>query len=274
MFIDTHCHLDMIATRLKDSEQNTKDIQLIKKVIEEALSQQVTRFITVGVDLPTNRMVLNLAANETSVYGACGIHPCDAINDWHIQIEELKNLIKQNLTRSKLVAIGEIGLDFFHQPVNRERQRDIFKTQIEFALSLGLPIIVHSRNAIEETLEIIDEFTREPLKGVFHCFSENRTYALEIIKRGFYLGVAGHITYPKNEELRAAISHVGLNYILLETDAPFLPPQTIRGKMNTPAQVATIGSFLATLFGKTCQEVASITTSNAEKLFHLIRKTS
>lgn len=268
MFIDTHCHLDMIANRLTESTKNQNYIQSVNKLINEASDQEVLQLITIGVDTPTNRQVVDLINRFPSVYGACGIHPCDGAINWQNQLTELIALVKQTTT-AKLVAVGEIGLDFYHPGYDMQQQKDLFRRQIELALSLQLPVIIHSRNAIEETLEIIDCYKDDKLAGVFHCFSENQIYAAEVVKRSFYLGVAGHVTYPKNETLRAAISAVGLDHLLLETDAPFLPPQVIRGKLNTPAQVATIGSFLAKLLDQPLEEVAQKTTLNAQHLFNI-----
>ena len=175
-------------------------------------------------------------------------------------------LIKEN---EKIVAIGECGLDFHYPDFNESRQKDVFKAQFELALQYDKAIIIHTRQAPEETLRIVDQYKDDQPRGVFHCFSEDLSFAQYVISLGFYLGVPATITYPNNHRLREIVTTVGLEHIVLETDAPFLPPQHMRGKQNHPLNAATVGEYIAQMMSRPVDEIALITTKNAQALFKL-----
>jgi TatD DNase family protein len=210
-----------------------------------------------------------LAEKFMPCFAAVGIHPNDCTADWRTDIAELKKLITHH--PSKIVAIGECGLDFHYPEYDSIRQKDAFRWQIELALSLNLPLIVHTRKAPEETLAVLDEFKDASLRGVIHCFSEDRAFAQEVMGRGFLMGIGGPLTYPKNDELRLVFTQAPLSAILLETDAPYLAPQTIRGKQNSPSSIYQIAQFLAQLRSEKIEIIANQTTQNAKLLFNTMR---
>ena len=170
----------------------------------------------------------------------------------------------------KIVALGEIGLDFYHPGFDVKKQKEVFCAQIELALAHNLPIVVHSRNAIDETLAIIQTYQKNNLRGIIHCFSESLSIAYDIQKMHFMMGIAAIITYPKNQYLRDVVKEFELNNMVLETDAPFLPPQALRGKQNSPAEVRTIAEFIAQeVLDWSLEKVAEKTTSNAKQVFKI-----
>ena len=167
------------------------------------------------------------------------------------------------------MAIGEVGLDFYHKPFDAPRQRDCFKAHIELALEHNLALSIHVREAGQELLRVLDEYHKQIKRAVIHCFSQPQDFADEVLKWGFYLGIDAPITYPKNELLRSVVINAPLTSLVLETDAPFLPPQALRGKKNHPAYIAMFAGVIADLKGVSVEEVAAVTTKNAQKLFGL-----
>jgi len=169
-----------------------------------------------------------------------------------------------------IVAVGECGLDYHYPDYHKQRQKDAFKAQIEQALENNLPLIVHTRDAGDDTLTCLAEFKNESLRGVIHCFSEDQAFADYVINElGFSIGIGGTVTYPNNNRLREVVKTVGLPAIVLETDAPFLPPQIIRGKKNHPKHIRDIATFVAELLETDLDTVAQTTTNNARTLFGL-----
>jgi TatD DNase family protein len=169
----------------------------------------------------------------------------------------------------KIVGIGECGLDYHYEGYNKERQFDAFKAQIELALEHDLGLVVHNRDAGDDTLRVLEEYEHNNLRATIHCFSEDLAFARQAIEWGYYLGIGGTVTYPKNNVLREVVTTVGLDHIVLETDAPFLPPQPYRGKQNQPAYIAYIANYIANLLNVSSLEVAEKTTKNARDLFKL-----
>ena len=169
--------------------------------------------------------------------------------------------------QEKIVGVGECGIDRHYPDYNLQLQVDLFRAQIELALEHDLAVVVHSRDAYDETLRVLEEYAKHEPRAVIHCFSYDKMFADQVISWGFYVGIGGPITYPKNNELRAIAKQLDLDHIVLETDAPFLPPQEIRGKQNQPKYIKTIAEYLAELRGEPFQMVANTTTKNALKLF-------
>jgi TatD DNase family protein len=238
-----------------------------EQIIADAASVNVKALITIGST--THNESINcssLAQKYDNVFAAIGIFPHDCTSTWHKDLEALVPIIKSN---NKIVAIGECGLDFHYPDYLPERQKDAFKAQIELALKLDKAIIIHTRQAPDETLKIIDEYKNELPKGVFHCFSEDLAFARHITSLGFYLGIPGTITYPKNDRLREIVATIGLEHIVLETDSPYLPPQHMRGQKNYPREVATIATYIAQLIDVDLKQLEQKTTTNALKLFNL-----
>lgn len=267
MFIDTHCHITLLVDENVDRSFSEREYETAWHIISQAKTKNITTIITIGsTNLQDSVNCCLLAKNFSSVYAAIGIFPHDSKPSWK---QDLQNLIPLLKEYDKIVAIGECGLDFHYPDFQEQRQKDVFKAQIELALEYNKALIIHTRQAPDQTLRIVDEFKHHNLRGVFHCFSEDLAYAQYVISLGFYIGIPATITYPKNNRLREIVSAVGLNNIVLETDAPFLPPQHMRGKQNHPEQIATIAEYISQMLSCPIEEIAKKTTHNAQKLFQL-----
>ncbi|GAB2835569.1 TatD family hydrolase [Ferruginibacter profundus] len=252
--IDTHTHLY--------SEEFTTEIAT---VIKRAEQKGVHKFYLPAIDSTTHPQMIGL---EEQYPGKCiammGLHPCYVKENY---ISELQ-LVEEWLAKRKFVAIGEIGLDFYWDKTFTAQQYEAFRKQIEWSLHYKLPIVIHTRNAMAETIAIVKEYAAQGVKGIFHCFSGNATDAAEIIDMGFYLGIGGVITY-KNAGLDRVIEKIGLQHLVLETDAPYLTPVPFRGKRNESSYLGYIVDKLALVKNVPAEEVAAITTANAEKIFGL-----
>lgn len=256
--IDTHAHLDFdrYAGEVDD-------------VVARAEVAGVTQIITVGTSLAASKATAAIAARYPSVYPAVGIHPDAADSVEGTVLAELRGLAKTE----HAVAIGETGIDLFHKenpPL--KSQRDAFLAQADIAAELGLPLIVHTRAAASETLESLHAIfaqTSKPRGAVVHCFEGSQAFAGEILKLGLMISFTATLTYPRNDELRSVAAAVPLERIMLETDAPFLPPQTKRGQRNEPAYVVETARCLADLKGISYEELDTITTRNARTFFNL-----
>jgi len=269
MFIDTHCHLDMILLfPQQERVLDDKDLPAIGEIITRAQKQQVATIINVGCNIISSYNSLFLAQKFTNVFATVGLHPTECNVGWQKEFAELKELIAKS-SQSKLVAIGEIGLDYYHKPYNSQMQKDALMAQIELALSLDLPVSLHVREAGDDILKLIEPYRKNNLRGVMHCFQQSASFAKTATDWGFYLGVDGPIDYPKNQGLRDIFKNVGLQHLILETDAPFLPPQAFRGKPNEPAYVPYIAQALAEIFATSPGVIADVTTQNAEQLFKI-----
>lgn len=250
--VDTHAHLD--------GERFTGEVS---QVIERAAAAGVSRILTVGCDLASSRASVALAEAHPELYAAVGIHPHDALTVDAAALDELRRLA----AHPRVVAIGETGLDFYRDRAPRPAQRDAFRAQIRLARELGKPLIVHDRDAHDEILAILREEQAAAAGGVLHCFSGDLTMAKACLELGFYLSIAGPVTYPKNEELREVVRAVSVDRLLVETDCPYLAPQSRRGKRNEPALVAETAAKVAEIKGLTLDDVARVTTLNAFTLF-------
>jgi TatD DNase family protein len=263
MLIDTHCHLDMMVQQQCNVQLSREDVSKIEQIIKEAADATVQQIVTIGTNAIENQHVIQLAETFPTIFAAIGLHPNECKTNWHHELDA----IKKSLCNKKIVAIGECGLDFHRPNFDKKCQQDAFKAQIELALEHDLALIVHTRDAYDETMKLLEPYNQSLSRVVMHCFSENMTAAKEIISFGFLLGIGGIITYPKNNELRSIISAMGLDHIVLETDAPFLPPQIIRGKQNHPKYIAVIAHYIAQHLQVPYAEVERITTNNAQRLF-------
>lgn len=252
MFIDTHCHL-------YDEYYSDMD-----RVIQNAVKNNVKRVIVNGCDMKSNKEVLELIKKYDIVYGALGFHPSelDGISD-----EELKWL-DDNLDNSKIVAVGEIGLDYHYDETDREKQQYFFRKQLEIAKKHNLSVIVHSRDSIQDTYNILKDSS---VKGVLHCYSGSLEMARKFIKIGYFLGVGGIITFKNAKNIINVINNIGLEYILLETDSPYLAPEPYRGRTNEPAYIPIIASKIAALKGVSISEVERITTGTARGIFDFLK---
>lgn len=263
MFVDTHCHLTIMSD--KSSEQ-------VDIIVKEAADAGVTQIVTVATTLQDSINAVDIAKKCDGVWATVGIHPCDCPEFWRGDFAQVENLVK-NKKENKIVALGETGLDFYHKPFFKQRQIDAFKAHIECAIEHDLPVIVHIRESAQEVLKVLQDY-KGRVKGVAHCFLQTKEIADILIDLGFYLGVGGCITYPKNEWLREMIQDIDLKHLLLETDAPFLPPQQCRGKKNHPKYVPLIAEAIANIKKITVHQVGAVTTQNFHDLIASLRKES
>ncbi len=266
MLIDTHCHINLMVKKEFDAPLSVDEIEAAEQIIAAAKSADVTRIINVGTSLIESKNSISLAQLYPNIFASVGIHPNDLNAQWHNEFAEVKKLIN---AKNKVVALGETGLDFFRSPDHAQRQIDAFKAHIECALENNLGLVIHSRNAAEETLRVLEEYAKEKLRAVMHCFSYDHFFANSFINLGFYLGIGATITYPKNDILRDIVTTVPLTSLVLETDAPYLPPQQIRGQRNSPVHIRTVAQYIAELRSINLKDVAHATTENATKLFNL-----
>lgn len=274
MLIDTHCHMNMLIRDYKRKTTlqplSTQELQTCQKFIDDANERDVTTIINVGTDLIESLTCIDIAKHFQHSYATIGLHPNDADADWKKTITEFKALL-QNKQHLKIVGIGECGIDKHYPGYNLKRQQEVFAAQIELALEHNLALSIHSRDADEETYQALAAYRNEAnLKGTIHCFSSNIDYAEKYIDLGFVLGFGGTVTYPKNDHLRHVATTVDLENIILETDAPFLAPQTIRGKLNTPKEIRVIAEFIAELRNESYNKVAKTTSQITKALFGIL----
>ncbi|MDA7746584.1 TatD family hydrolase [Psychromonas sp.] len=253
MLVDSHCHLDRL-----DYEKKHIDIA---DVIEKANAKGITHLLSVCVTLDDYPAMAEMIAPFKQVSSTCGVHPLykDAVMD--------EALLLEYASSDKVVAIGETGLDFFYSPETKEWQIDAFRKQIRVAKKLNKPLIIHTRDARQETLDILREEGAEQVGGILHCFTESIEMAEEAMKMGFYISVSGIVTFKNAKELQAVIKAVPLERLLVETDSPYLAPVPHRGKENEPAYTYDVAKFVAELKGVTFEELAKVTTNNYFNLF-------
>lgn len=250
--IDTHAH--------SYSEQFSSDVN---EMIIRAQQAGLSSILLPAVDSESHESMLRLEADYTSYcFAMMGVHPCSIRENYK---DELK-IAEGFLAKRKFIGVGEIGLDFYWDLTFKEQQLIAFRTQIEWALHYDLPIAIHSRNANEECISVVKEMQNGKLKGVFHCFSGDALQAQQIVDLGFYLGLGGVLTFKKSG-LDEAIKNISLDHIVLETDAPYLAPVPFRGKRNESSYLTYVAQKLADIKEISIEELASITTANAQKLF-------
>ena len=250
--IDTHCHL--YSEEFKDD---------IDSVIERARAEGVTKFYLPAIDSSCLQAMLNLEAKyPNECVAMMGLHPCYVKVNYK---DELK-LVEEQLAKRSFAAVGEIGLDFYWDKTFVNEQYEAFEQQMQWALEMHLPIVIHTRNAMQETINRVKPFAAKGLKGIFHCFSGSYESAKQVTDLGFLLGIGGVITY-KNAGLPEAIVNIPLEYLVLETDAPYLTPIPFRGKRNECSYLKYIVEKLAEVKNMSVVELAAITSTNAEKLF-------
>jgi len=259
-FVDSHCHIDGEAF---DSDRS--------KVIERARSAGVEMMLVVGTGSPHNGEIgkaVEMAEQFDNVFASVGVHPHDAKEYNYAAEEILVNLVKNS---EKVIAWGEIGLDYYYDHSPRNVQTDVFIRQIRKAIELKLPIIVHSRDANNETVEILKREcqTKDFCGGIMHCFGGTPEMANELMDIGFMISFAGNVTFKKADELRDAARIVPLEKLLVETDCPFLTPVPFRGKRNEPMYVVETAKFLAQFYGIDLETLARQTTLNFKKFFKL-----
>lgn len=253
--IDVHAHLN-----------DEKLIDNIQEYIEKAKENGVEKIFCVGFDIPSSKKAIKIAEKFENVYAVIGVHP-DNAKDFDANAE---NFLLENGKNKKVIAIGEIGLDYHFPPVDKELQKKVFVEQLKIADTLHLPIQIHTRDAIHDTLETIKE-NKQYINnsGIFHCFSESYE-TLEIVKKlGFKISVGGVSTFKNAKNIQEIISKTPLDMIMLETDCPYLAPHPHRGELNHPAFVKITAEKVAELTGKSLQEIDEITTQNVKAVFKI-----
>lgn len=255
MFFDTHAHLD--------DEQFEADRELVIKRAREAGLRLI---MNVSCDLGAARKTLELTKKHNFIYGAVGIHPQDAKNITEDDFQELKELAQED----KIMAIGEIGLDYYWDEVPHDVQHQILRRQIKLAKEVKLPVIIHDREAHQDVFDILKKEGAQEVGGVMHCYSGSWEMAKEYIKMGFYISLGGPVTFKNGRKVQEIAKLVPLENLLIETDAPYLAPVPYRGKRNESAYVVKTAEQIAQLKGLDVEVVAKATLENGKKLFKII----
>jgi len=265
-FVDTHCHLDF-----HDFDHDRDE------VLARAWKNGLEMILNPGIDLQSSQAALGLSEVHERVFAAVGVHPNSALT-WNenSQAAEPRDSLRILARHPKVVAIGEIGLDHYHQHAPHDLQTIVFQAQLDLATELSLPVIIHSREAGADVLAILRDWWAE-LKtrnsalvgcpGVLHSYSDRLDLASEAIKMNFYIGITGPVTYKNAADVRQVVQATPMENLLIETDAPFLPPQSQRGRRNEPAYVRLVAEKIAELHQQSLEKVAEVTTQNAMRLF-------
>jgi TatD DNase family protein len=254
ILIDTHSHI-----YLPEFEADRAQMQ------ERAEKEGIRKILMPAIDSSTHEAMLKLEEDypETCL-SMMGLHPCSVKESPDAELK----IARDHFEKRPFIAVGETGLDFYWDKTFIQQQYTAFHQQIEWALHYDIPVVIHSRNAIDECIKVVEEHQKGKLKGVFHCFSGNFEQAGKIIDLGFYMGIGGVLTF-KNSGLDAVMGKLNLDHVVLETDAPYLAPVPFRGKRNEPSYLNYVLEKLAAIKNLSKEEIASITTANAEKLFKL-----
>ncbi|CBI41165.1 hypothetical protein B425_0065 [Bacillus amyloliquefaciens] len=254
MLFDTHAHLN--------AEQFDTDLE---EVIARAKAEKVERIVVVGFDKPTITRAMELIEEYHFIYAAIGWHPVDAID----MTEEDLTWIKELSSHEKVVAIGEMGLDYHWDKSPKDIQKEVFRKQIALAKEVNLPIIIHNRDATEDVVTILKEEGAEEVGGIMHCFTGSAEVARQCMDMNFYISFGGPVTFKNAKKPKEVAKEIPNDRLLIETDCPFLTPHPFRGKRNEPSYVKYVAEQLAELKGLTYEEIASITTENAKRLFRM-----
>ena len=249
MLTDTHCH---IYSEYYDD---------INSIINISESKNVTRFINNGCNQKTNEEILQLVKLYPNMYGALGIHPED-VSEYH---DSDIDFIEKNLNNPKIIAIGEIGLDYHYSKDNKKEQIELFEKQLKLAEKYNIPVIIHSRESTEDTINILKKYN---VIGTIHSFSGSLETARIYIKMGYLLGINGVVTF-KNCNLKEILPEIGIDNIVLETDSPYLTPMPDRGKKNNPGYIDEISSFVADIFNLNKKEISIKTNNNINRLYKI-----
>lgn len=255
MLFDSHAHIN--------DEKFDEDRD---EVIEHLRENSIDLVVNPGADMPSSRSAVELANKVDFIYSAVGVHPHDVETMTDKDLEELKNLAKEN---EKVVAMGEIGLDYYYDLSPRELQKEWFIKQIELANELGLPFIVHDRDAHGDTFDIIKKYKAPETGCVLHCYSGSLELALEYIKMGCYISIPGTVTFKNNRKTVEVAENIPMEWMFIETDSPYLTPVPYRGKRNDPSKVRYVAEKVAELRGISYEEVCEITKENAKKFFNI-----
>lgn len=252
MFIDVHAHL------------NDEKFENVESIVENALSEKVDKIITAGFDISSSRKNLEIASRFPNVFATIGIHPemVDELEKDYLEV------LKEMSKNKKVVAIGEIGLDYHFKDDNKELQKEIFVKQIELANFLDLPVVVHSRDAMGDTLELLKKHPPKK-ESLLHCYSGSIESAKEFIKLGFSFSFGGVVTFNNAKNVFKVVEELPIEKIMLETDCPYMAPVPFRGKRNEPMYIPYIARKIAEIKNIEVEKIAEITTKNAEKMFKI-----
>ncbi|WP_338562899.1 metal-dependent hydrolase [Erwinia sp. E_sp_B04_7] len=253
--VDSHCHLDGL-----DYESQHQDVS---DVLAKAAARDVKFMLAVATTLPGYKAMTTLIGDRPNVAYSCGVHPLNQEEAY--DFAELRQLAADE----RVIAMGETGLDYFYQQETKAQQQASFREHIRTGRDLNKPVIVHTREAREDTLAILKEEKVEGCGGVLHCFTEDRDTAKKLLDMGFYISFSGIVTFRNAETIREAARYVPLDRILVETDSPYLAPVPHRGKENQPAYTRDVAEYMAVLKGVSIEQMAEATTQNFSKLFHV-----
>jgi TatD DNase family protein len=256
MLFDTHVHLN--------ADQYNEDLS---EVIERALASGVSQMVVVGFDRMTIKKAMELAESYDFLYASVGWHPVDAID----MKEEDLLWLEELSAHPKVVALGEMGLDYYWDKSPKEVQKEVFRKQIRLAKKVNLPIIIHNREATADIIEILKEEKADTVGGIMHCFSGSVEIAKECIQMNFYISLGGPVTFKNAKQPKKVAEEIPLDRLLIETDCPYLTPHPYRGKRNEPSYVKLVAEEISEIKGISLEEVGRITTENAKKLFGIIR---
>lgn len=251
MIVDSHCHLDFEPL-----------LSNINEVLKNAKKNNIKSILTIGTSLESSKKVLEIVEKYENIYGTVGIHPNSTTNYLN-DIDKLIDIKKKN---KKILAFGETGLDYFYKRSERKDQIFSFEKHIEFAISEKVPVIIHTRDANEDTILIIKKYYKKT-KFLIHCFTGNLEFAKKLLNLECLISFSGIITFKKSHELRDVVKFVPLDRILIETDSPYLSPDPFRGKSNEPANLRIIAENIATIKKISFEEISEVTTKNFHKLF-------
>ena len=260
MFIDSHCHLDFPEFQAR-----------LPEVLANMKASQVSHALCVSVDLPDFPNVLKLAQEHSNLYASVGVHP-----DYEDTPEPTLDFLVDTANKhSKIVAIGETGLDYYRMGdrsyESMEWQRERFRTHIRAAIASKKPLIIHTRSASDDTIKILEEEGAGQIGGVMHCFTESLDVARKAMEMGFYISFSGIVTFKSAKDLQSTCKEVPLDRMLIETDSPYLAPIPYRGKTNEPAWVSKVGEFIAELKGVSVEDLAKVTSNNFYQCFQIDR---
>ena len=251
MIIDSHCHLDYEPL-----------VNNIDQVLLNAKKENITNLLTIGTSLESSRKVLEIVAKYPNVYGAIGIHPNSTTGNLD-KLDEILMLKKKN---KKIIAFGETGLDFFYNRSEKKDQIIAFEKHVEFSISEKIPVIIHTRNADDDTISIVKKYYKKT-NFLIHCFTGNLEFAKNLLNLNCLISFSGIITFKKSNDLRDVVKYVPLEKMLIETDSPYLSPDPFRGKSNEPANVKIVAETVASIKQISFEQVATSTTANFNNFF-------
>lgn len=253
MFVDSHCHLDKL-----DYQELHNGIE---DVVAKAKAANVTELLSVGVTLDSFPNMLEMIEPFDNIYASCGVHPLDVESDFAL------DRLHEYASHPRVVAIGETGLDYHYQPETADLQKLRFEQHVELAVNLNKPLIIHTRNARQDTLDILRNGGADKCGGVIHCFTEDLAFAQAAMELGFYISISGIVTFRQATELKEVVKALPIDRLLIETDSPYLAPVPHRGKQNQPAYVVEVAAYIAQLKEIALGELAEKTTRNFRELF-------